>query len=61
MGLAGQMLYSLIAVAVNLLLVGGALARWIHILLNRILFHPNWETSIHPICPLIAPQFYIRF
>ena len=28
MGLAGQMLYSLIAVAVNLLLVGGALARW---------------------------------
>jgi len=27
MGLAGQMLYSLIAVAVNLLLVGGALAR----------------------------------
>ena len=28
LGLAGQMLYSLIAVAVNLLLVGGALARW---------------------------------
>ena len=27
MGLAGQMLYSLVAVAVNLLLVGGALAR----------------------------------
>ena len=28
LGLAGQMLYSLIAVAVNLLLVGGALGRW---------------------------------